>query len=379
MSELVPDERERIYTHRIRAAFLGGLKPAATPTVIFVGGVPGSGKTNVMRLENARLPTPGAIVSGDDMREFHPGWRQAASRDVHPAARFDSAASEWVERLARDAMRERLNVVFETTFRRLETVAPLLETFRTAGYQVEATFVATPLEATRRAVVARFLDLQARGQPPRFVAPATLLEAYRSLPKTVEALERQPLVDVLRVVSRQGEVRYANRRDAAGQWEQPAAAVIALEAERSPPRVRAQNVRERAQNPRAQNALAWQILEARARANPDTPREVIEQAAMWRRDAIERARADPETATIYNRLLAAEAFRTYPRARFLNEFPAYAGAVDRLDASRAYALKNLPFEAEQRAFITRARERIAEYIEHGQRYRPRKDHEPPSR
>jgi hypothetical protein len=155
--------------------------------------------------------------------------------------------------------------------------------------------------------------------------------------------------------------------------------VIALEAERSLPRVRAQNVRERAQNPRAQNALAWQILEARARANPDTPRAVIEQAAMWRRDAIERARADPEAATIYSRLLAAEAFRTYPRARFLKEFPEYAGAMNRLDTTRAYALKNLPLEADQQAFIARARSRIAEYIEHGQQYRPMKEREPPTR
>jgi hypothetical protein len=61
------------------------------------------------------------------------------------------------------------------------------------------------------------------------------------------------------------------------------------------------------------------------------------------------------------------------------EFPDYAGAMNRLDTTRAYALKTLPLEADQQAFIARARARIAEYIEHGQQYRPMKDREPPTR
>jgi hypothetical protein len=369
--ELSGEARERIYATLIRPAFLRGLSPAPTPTVVFVGGIPGSGKSNVMRRENARLATPGAIVSGDDMREFHPGWRAAAPRDPHAADRFDATASEWVERLARDARHARLNVVFETTFRRVETVAPLLEAFRAAGYQLEATIVAIGMDAARRTLTARFLELQARGLPPRFVRASTLVDAYRGLPGSVETLERKGLVDVLRVVSRPGETLYENRRDASGQWEKPASALIALEAERSLPREREL----------AQNAFAWHILEARARAHPATPREVIEQAAMWRRDAIERARADPEAAKIYPRLLAAESFRTYPRARFLKEFPQYKGAMDRLDATRAYVLQTLPHEPDQQAFIARTRGRIADYIEKGGQYGPRRKRtpEPPAR
>lgn len=365
-------EIDRIYTSQIRDAFLGGVERSSTPTVVFVGGTPGSGKTNAMRDVNARLASPegpgaGVIVSGDDMREFHPGWKREAARDARASLRFNEDASRWVQRLYRDAIAQRKNVVFETSFRDLELLQSTVAQFRGAGYQVEATIVAASADRTRRALVARFLEMQARAEPPRFVIAPVHDDAYRGVRRTLQAVERIGLVDRLRVVSREGEELYANTREA-GKWQEPTGAVKALDGER-----------ER-HFELAENAIAWHVLETRARLNSNTPREVLEQAVAWRQEASERALAHREAAKQYQRALAAESFRTMPRERFLREFPAYAGAVERLDQAARYAAKHIAEAQDQQAFVAEARKRLASYIEEGREFgRVRTRFEPPAR
>ncbi|MGA8052678.1 MAG: zeta toxin family protein [Burkholderiales bacterium] len=365
-------EIDRIYAREIRDAYLGGVERASAPTVVFVGGTPGSGKTNVMREVNAKLAASageGVIVSGDDMREFHPGWRREARHDAQAALRFNPDASRWVARLYRDAIAEGKNVVLETSFRSFELLKATAAAFRAAGYLVEATVVAAEADKTRRAVVGRFLDMQARGDPPRFVTAAVHDEAYRGLRATLKAVEQTGLVDRVRVVTRDGQELYANAQEA-GKWRKPAAALEALDSER-----------ERRLTPTelAQNAVAWHALVARAQLNPNTPREVLDQAVAWRKDASHRALADPEAAKQYQRALAGEAFRTLPRDQFLREFPTYAGAVERLEQAARHASKHIASVQDQQAFLDQTRARLAEYIAEGRQFGRVKTEEPRSR
>jgi hypothetical protein len=218
----------------------------------------------------------------------------------------------------------RRNVIVETTLP-LAAVRRTIAAFRDAEYPIEATVVAAPQDHARRMIVRRFLEMQARGDAPRFGSDAT----YPELRETVAALAQEKLVDRLRVVTRGGAELYSDA-PAAVRWLQPDTALAALDAER-----------ERAGD-LAQNAVAWHVLEAHARRNPNTPAQVLEQTVAWRQEAIERALADPDSAKRYRLSLTAEAFRTMPPERFVREFSDYAGAAERLAQAMQHAGKAYP-------------------------------------
>ena len=89
-------ESNRIYEQEIKPLHLGGIDRSSAPTVVFVGGSPGSGKTVLVPHVAARLAsTSGAavVLSVDELREHHPAWPTEARRDAQAAERFNPDAS----------------------------------------------------------------------------------------------------------------------------------------------------------------------------------------------------------------------------------------------------------------------------------------------
>ena len=204
---LSDSESNRIYHEEIKPVHLGGIDRSSSPTVVFVGGSPGSGKTvQVPHVAASLATTSGAavVISVDELREHHPSWEREARRDAQAAERFNPDASRWVNNLYRDAIAERKNVVFETGFKRLQLLADTVAQFRGAGYRVEAVILAVDADRTKRAVMGRFLDAQEKGQVPRLVTAARYVEGYVGLRATVEYAETNRVVDDIRVVKRDG-------------------------------------------------------------------------------------------------------------------------------------------------------------------------------
>jgi cytidylate kinase len=358
---LTAAERERIYQEEIRPLHLAVVERSTAPTVIFVGGAPGSGKTGAVPPVAAELEKRSGIpviVSVDDLREHHPGWRRDARTDAHAAERFDVDASEWFNRLYRDAIAERANVVLVTRFKDAQLLTDTVAEFRAAGYRAEAVILAVDEQRTRRGVIGRYLHAQETGQLPRLVTATSHHEGYAGLRRTVQKAESARLVDQIRVVRRDGTEIYRNHL-VDGQWQKERGAVDAVDAERDRPLTPAEKV---------DNAIAWHQLTVRAQRNEATPEDVIHQSLVWRKDASQRALADPEAAKQYGWKLAGEAFTTMPREQFLQEFPAYAGAVERMDKAVEHAKTHYAIEQNQIQFIAAVRARIAQQIEEGRQF-----------
>lgn len=354
-------ESNRIYEQEIKPLHLGGIDRSSAPTVVFVGGSPGSGKTVLVPHVAARLAsTSGAavVLSVDELREHHPAWPTEARRDAQAAERFNPDASLWVNKLYRDAIAERKNVVFETGFKRPELLAETVRHFREAGYRIEAVILAVDADQTKRAVMGRFLDAQEKDQVPRLVTAARYEEGYAGLRRTLDEAEKKHLVDDIRLVKRDGYELYRNTV-VDGKWQREPAAIAALDKERDRPQTAADL---------ANNAIAWHQITARAQLNPKTPRNAIEQAVTWRKDATAQALADPKGAKQYQWKLAGEALRKMPREDFLREFPTYAGAVELLDRAKARATTEYAHPQDRAGFVAEVRERVATQIEDGRQF-----------
>lgn len=167
---LTEGEANRIYQEEIRPTHLRGLPPSKTPTLVLVGGPPGSGHTVLAPRLGAELASRSGmpvVFAAEDLREHHPAWIRSRQPDTEISAHVDPDTARWSQRLLTDAIAERRNVVLATEFASIEAIRALSTQFRAGNYRIEAAVLGVDEERTRRAVLGRALDAHRRGQ--RFV------------------------------------------------------------------------------------------------------------------------------------------------------------------------------------------------------------------
>jgi Zeta toxin len=355
---LTPAELERIYARRIKPDFLGDLAPSSSPTALLIGGQPGSGKSYALAQARAQLAAAAGaavILSGDELREYHPFWRANALNDPQAAARTQDDAGKWYARLTNDAIAQRVNIAFETSMRRPDAVLALADRLRSQGYIVFATIVAADKDQSRLATVTRFDVARTTGDVPRFVPAAYHDDAYGRLRDTVGQLEGTRAVDELRIITRAGAGVYRNALRQ-GAWERPAKAVELLDAARERPLT----AREL-----ADNALRWQTLVQRLANDPTVARDVAGQVVAWRNDATARAERDPDARQFLAWGREAEAFRTMNHQQFLREFPQHQQVVHRFRQAVDHFENEYGNPADRDRAIADTRSRLAERIAEG--------------
>jgi hypothetical protein len=357
--ERLPDaDFERIYDRRIRPDVLDGIEKSKTPTAVLVGGQPGAGKSYALARIRANLATTvgaSAVISGDELREYHPYWRAHALTDPLAANATRPDVSQWCTRLVIDAMARKLNLVLEASLREPEATATLARRLKREGYQVATVALATDRDQSRQVTVARYDAARTAGATPRFVSAPDHDTAYDELRESLSRLENELAVDRLQLVARDGRQLYANEVSGT-QWVSEPRAVYVLD-----------DFRERRLTARelADSALRWHVLVQRLSADPAVPSEVTDQAAKWCDEATAKAESDPDARQLLAWGREAEAFRTMNRVAFLAEYPRHARIVERLQEAIAYAEKQFEQAADRERFIEQARSRLAERIAEG--------------
>lgn len=190
----------------MRQALLSQYTPVARPTLHYVTGLPGAGKSTVVGLMERENTL---IVNFDDLRVYHPRYADHVKNDpVNAAARIDIAIERLIGWLCQEAAAEKINVILDDAAMGKEITKAILLPFEAAGYDIRATIVAVPASTARGSVMKRFeQDLAAakKGEPvlPRWVNTNEQHAAPVALIETARFLEMQKIpVDV---VDRQGK------------------------------------------------------------------------------------------------------------------------------------------------------------------------------
>jgi len=174
------------------------------PTLVFVGGQPGAGKTAAAMLVRNGLRQAGGFIhlDADRMRE------RIDLRGAHPTSdQTQVTAGALVAMLRALSLEGRRNLVEEGTFRNADGLQSLVQRIQAAGYRVELVAVATPLEESRLGIYQRFEAQHALQVPnPRFVSDRYHDEAAAGFTHTVAKLEGA--FDRVRVINRAGQVHY---------------------------------------------------------------------------------------------------------------------------------------------------------------------------
>ena len=231
---LNPEQLRHIFDTQIAPTLTG--TPSDQPTLVLIGGQPGSGKTTIQSAVVALLGRDRAVpLDGDDLLDFHPDYQRLTREDdLNASVLVSDAAEEWWVMAVEHIRRERLDVVITVPFGNADWAGDRMIDFRDAGYRVEVAFVAVHEARSLLSVVDRYQREHDTNGAGRWVKPEHHDRSYAGVLATADRVDAERLADTVLVVRRGGDVVHSNQRTADG-WERPPGIRQAIEAERARP------------------------------------------------------------------------------------------------------------------------------------------------
>ncbi|MGW0188106.1 zeta toxin family protein [Streptomyces sp. NPDC003362] len=236
---LPEEENRRIFRERIVPDLLEGREPQETPTVVFLVGQPGAGKSRVTEMVAAQLNRHGGFVDVDSdlYKPYHPAYAELMAQDDTLMAAYTRADGRaWMAQAEQYVRDHGLHAIIQETSQNAEAVQEKMRAYRDAGARLEGLFMGVPQAMSNQGIAARYFEqLADRGQG-RLTVQANADESYRGILDLADLVDAHALVD-LASVYRRGEAkpRYSNTLDATGNWASPAVLRQSVETERARP------------------------------------------------------------------------------------------------------------------------------------------------
>jgi len=297
--ELDGQSHERVY-EKIARHYLPKSLPQEQPCAVITGGQPGAGKSGITAITMERFRESGyVLVDADKMRPYHSSYLDLIAKDDKNAANLthpDSA--KWAQRLMRDGVAGRRNIIIDQTSRDPVAMANITQSLKQAGYRVELHVMAVSEKVSEQRIYQRYEDMRESGGFGRFSTKDKHDEAYIGVARTVASVEAGKQVDRLCLYDHTVQAIYDNRIEN-GQWQKEPVALKTLEQERNRP----MTLQERKEYLAGFNTLANQL------AKPER------QASKQEIHHIENLRQQAKIS------LAAEVFRQESPEKAVQKFP----------------------------------------------------------
>lgn len=236
---LPQEENERIFREGIVPELLHGRASQETPTVVFLVGQPGAGKSRVTEMVAAQLNRHGGFVDVDSdlYKPYHPAYAELMARDDTLMAAYTRADGRaWMAQAEQYVRDHGLHAIIQETSQNAEAVAEKMRAYREAGARIEGLFMGVPQAMSNQGIVARYFEqLADRGQG-RLTVQANADESYGGILDLADRVDAAALVDLASVYRRgESKPRYSNTLDETGAWTNPPALRQSLESERARP------------------------------------------------------------------------------------------------------------------------------------------------
>jgi len=177
------------------------------PVAIILGGQNASGKSTLGKQYWEEYETKGGIakVDGDELRDFHPKFKEyCQTDDKYMAAYTAKDSGRWTERLIDDLSRNKCNLIVETTLRNKEAVTGMVEIASNRGYDIQAKIFVVSYDKSMLGTYARYEKVKAERNGGRFVFEHALNAAYKGMPETLQALKEQNKCSCIHLYTREG-------------------------------------------------------------------------------------------------------------------------------------------------------------------------------
>jgi hypothetical protein len=230
---LPPELYREIFEQTIVPVELGHGVRQEQPRALLLGGQTGAGKSVMTGVLTADSHWRSAVSFGSDtLRVHHPDYQQLLATDADTACFYtDPDARAWVGDALDHCVEQRFSVVFDSTMSRQAAAEGFADRFHSAGYRIDAAFVAAPAALSKLGVVARYLDSVQVSGSGRFSLNHD--ETYDGVLDVADWIDRTAPFDTVAVYRRNGDLLYSNSVDEQGNWGNPAGLRQAIEDERN--------------------------------------------------------------------------------------------------------------------------------------------------
>lgn len=188
-------------------------KPVLEPSAYIVGGQPGAGKSDLLKLAEKEVNSNIIIINPDEYRVFHPKYDEIQQQYGDEASKHTGLFSGRMANLIRDkAINEKYNFAIEGTFRREEIPLSMVEQCKKAGYKTNILIKTCPQKESWNGCLQRYNLMKEIGkifkneEYPRFVEKSFHDSVVKVLPERVVSVFEKTKSDInsFRVFSREG-------------------------------------------------------------------------------------------------------------------------------------------------------------------------------
>ncbi|MGW6869491.1 zeta toxin family protein [Streptomyces sp. NPDC054901] len=204
----LPEQSNRqIFRERIVPQLLEGRTTQQTPTVVFLIGQPGAGKSSVTDMLAVAMARHGgfADIDSDLYKPYHPSYDALMAQDDTLMAAYTRADGRaWMTQAEEYVRSHKLNAVIQETSQDAQAVQEKMVAYRQAGARVEALFMGVPKAMSDQGIVNRYFEqLADRGQG-RLTVQSNADESYRGILDLADHLDDLATVS-LAGIYRRGE------------------------------------------------------------------------------------------------------------------------------------------------------------------------------
>ena len=181
-----------------------GRKINEQPLCVLLGGLPGSGKTNLVRCIQEKYKNRDfVVIDTDDYRKLHPDYKNLVKipeRAIKETSDFSNAIES---ELIRRAIEQKCDIISVTTLRATEAIDKILYVPAVReGYKIEVCIMSVPISESGLSAQTRYEKQIFNGECPRFTPMNFIEDSYRGIINTIQVLQNKEDKPIIRVYNR---------------------------------------------------------------------------------------------------------------------------------------------------------------------------------
>lgn len=174
------------------------------PKAFVLGGQPGAGKSNLIETVRKELSKNVIVINGDDYRKYHPDYANLQATYGKDSPKHTAEFAGMITEMILDkAIKNKLNVVIEGTFRTAATPIKTLKLFKDNGYNTNVLIQTCHKDISWKSCLERYEKMLAISKAEaRFTDKAHHDIVVNNLAENIKEVQKSGLVDNMKIYSR---------------------------------------------------------------------------------------------------------------------------------------------------------------------------------
>ena len=175
------------------------LKKKENPTVYFLGGQSGAGKSKL----KDRIGKENLVIDADEFRKYHPNYFGLYKKYGKDSAKYThNFASAVADELVKKSIENKVDVIVDGTLKSIKTPKERAEEYKKNGYSLEINIVVVKPEKSFLSNLMRYEELVEEKKIPRLAPKEIHDECVKNFPITVSELYKLKIFDDIKLYDR---------------------------------------------------------------------------------------------------------------------------------------------------------------------------------